>query len=264
MNSQQALRTDNSLREELLTRALRGGYPALLSRNTERSRKQWVDSYLTTLLERDVRDLSKVRDLKEFPRLLQALATRSSSLLNLNDVSRAVGIQHETLRRYVALLAALWLVVELPAWSANLGKRLVKTPKFSLNDTGLLAGLLGINQARLQREPLVLEQLLESFVVMELRKQLTWSATSAQMHHFREQRGAEVDIVLEAPSGEIVGIEIKATTSLGSSDLAGLRALQSLIGERFRRGILLHTGTAARPFGPDLFVLPIAALWQNV
>ncbi len=249
-------------RDELLARALRGGYPLALGRTSERSRKQWVDGYLTTLLERDVRDLSKVRDLKEFPRLLQALATRSSTLLNLNEISRLIGLQHETLRRYTALLEALWLVVELPAWSANLGKRLVKTPKFTLNDTGLLASLLGINQTRLTREPLLLGQLLESFVVMELRKQLTWSANPAQLYHFRDQRGAEVDIVLERPTGELIGIEVKATTAPNAGDLAGLRALQTLAGSRFQRGILLHTGKTALHFGAELYVLPIAALWE--
>jgi uncharacterized protein len=249
-------------REELFERVLKGGYPPALSRTSERGRRQWFDGYLTTLLERDVLDLSKVRDLKDFPRLLQALATRSSALLNLNDVSRAVGIQHETLRRYTALLEAMWLVVELPAWAANLGKRLVKTPKMTLNDTGLLAGLLGINRQRLAAEPLLLGQMLESFVVMELRKQATWSENSVQMCHFRDHKGAEVDIVLETPAGGIVGVEVKATATPGPGDLAGLRALRALAGQRFRRGVLLHAGAAATHHSDNLYFLPITSLWQ--
>lgn len=249
-------------REELFGRVLRGGYPQAIGRASERSRRQWFDGYLTTMLERDVRDLSKVRDLKDFPRLLQALGSRSSTLLNLNDVSRAVGIQHETLRRYTALLEAMWLIIELPAWSANLSKRLVKTPKITLNDTGLLASLLGINRERLDRESILLGQLLESFVVMELRKQITWSETPAKMYHFRDHKGAEVDIVLETPSGEIVGIEVKATATPGISDLSGLRNLQSLVGKRFRRGVLLHTGASALHHSDEIYFLPIPFLWR--
>ncbi|MCI0392538.1 MAG: ATP-binding protein [Acidobacteria bacterium] len=250
-------------REELLRRVLIGGYPQALGRSSERTRRQWFDGYLTTLLERDVRDLSKVRDLKDFPRLLQALGTRSSTLLNLNDVSRLVGIQHETLRRYTALLEAMWLIIEQPAWSTNLGKRLVKTPKITLNDTGLLASLLGINRERLDREPILLGQLLESFVVMELRKQITWSETPVKIYHFRDHKGAEVDIVLETPSGEIVGIEVKATATPGISDLSGLRSLQSLVGKRFRRGVLLHTGASALHHSDEIYFLPIPFLWRR-
>lgn len=248
-------------RESLFERILKGGYPMALERGSERTRKQWFDGYLTTLLERDVRDLSKVRDLKDFLRLLQALATRSSNLLNLSDISRTVAVQHETLRRYTALLEAMWLVVELPAWSANLGKRLVKTPKITLNDTGLLASLLGINRNRLLREPLLLGQMLESFVVMELRKQATWCETDVKLHHFRDHKGAEVDIVLESPAGEVVGVEVKATATPGLGDLSGLRALQSSLGNRFRRGILLHTGSTAIHHSHGIYFVPISCLW---
>lgn len=250
-------------RADLFERLLRGGYPAALSREAGRWRQQWFASYVTTLLERDVRDLSQVRDLTEFPRLLQALAARTSTLLNLNDVSRTVGIQHETLRRYTALLKAIWLVVELPAWSGNLGKRLVKTPKVTLNDTGLISHVLGINRQRLEREPLLLGQLVESFVVMELYKHLTWSEQlGVRMFHYRDQSGAEVDIVLEAPSGEIVGVEVKATATPNAADLAGLKALQAAVGKRFRRGILLHTGTTVTHHSNDLYFWPLSSLWQ--
>jgi predicted AAA+ superfamily ATPase len=195
----------------VLRRALRGGYPNVIERKTERLRQLWLESYVTTLINRDVREIGNVRDLKDFPVLLNALAIRSGTLLNLSDISRTVGISHETLRRYKALLETLWLFVELPAWSSNLARRLVRTPKITLSDTGLMAGLLNLDERRLHREPVYLGQLLESFAVMELRKQLGWSETRAGMFHFRDSKGAEVDVILESPAGEIVGIEVKAT-----------------------------------------------------
>jgi len=250
-------------RAEVLRRALRGGYPNVIERKTERLRQLWLESYVTTLINRDVREIGNVRDLKDFPVLLNALAIRSGTLLNLSDISRTVGISHETLRRYMALLETLWLFVELPAWSSNLARRLVRTPKITLSDTGLMAGLLNLDERRLHREPVYLGQLLESFAVMELRKQLGWSETRAGMFHFRDSKGAEVDVILESPAGEIVGIEVKATMTPRAEDFAGLRYLQSLVGDKFRRGVLLHTGDTAISPSKDLFALPFGALWRG-
>jgi len=248
-------------RKEVLARAIRGGYPEMLERKTERLRRLWLDGYVTTLISRDVREIGNVRDLKDFPTLLNALAIRSGTLLNLSDISRTVGIPHETLRRYMALLETLWLVVPLPAWSSNLGRRLVRTPKITLNDTGLLAGILNLDQRRLDREPVYLGQLLESFAVMELRKQMGWCEIPVRLFHFRDQKGAEVDIVLESASGEIVGLEVKSTATPRAEDFAGLRFLQSAVGDRFRRGVLLHTGERAISPSKDLYALPFSALW---
>jgi len=248
-------------RKDVLMRAIRGGYPDVIDRKTERLRRLWLDSYVTTLINRDVREVGNVRDLKDFPVLLNALAMRSGTLLNLSDISRTVGIPHETLRRYMALLETLWLVVELPAWSSNLGRRIVRTPKITMNDTGLMAGILNLDQRRLQREPVYMGQLLESFAVMELRKQVGWSEGRVGIFHFRDQKGAEVDIVLETASGEIVGIEVKGTATPRAEDFAGLRYLQSAVGDRFRRGILLHTGDKAISPSKDLYALPFSTLW---
>ena len=250
-------------RVEVLRRGLLGGYPNVIERKTERLRHLWLESYVTTLINRDVREIGNVRDLKDFPVLLNALAIRSGTLLNLSDISRTVGISHETLRRYMALLETLWLFVELPAWSSNLARRLVRTPKIMLSDTGLMAGLLNLDERRLHREPVYLGQLLESFAVMELRKQLGWSETRVGMFHFRDSKGAEVDVILESPAGEIVGIEVKATMTPRAEDFAGLRYLQSLVGDKFRRGVLLHTGDTAISPSKDLFALPFGALWRG-
>ncbi len=256
-------RSFDSDRKDILGRAIRGGYPEAIDRKTDRLRRMWMDAYIATLLNRDVRETGNIRDLKDFPVLLNALAIRSGTLMNISDISRTVGIPHETLRRYLALLEALWLIVELPAWSANLGKRLVRTPKMTLNDTGLLAGIMNLDPRRLNREPVYMGQLLESFVVMELRKQMGWNDTPVKMFHFRDQKGAEVDILLESASGEVVGIEVKSTATPRAEDFAGLRTLQAAVGDRFRRGFLLHLGEKASGASKDLYALPIAALWRH-
>ncbi len=161
----------------------------------------------------------------------------------------------------MALLETTFLVRTLPAWSGNLGKRLVKAPKLVLSDTGLMCQLQGLDQARLAADTNLLGPLLENFVVMELLKQVAWSRTQARLFHFRTQAGQEVDIVLEDPTGRLVGIEVKAGGTVTAQDFKGLRALAELTGRRFRRGLVLYTGNESVPFGPRLHALPVSSLW---
>lgn len=250
-------------RVALLRRILRGGYPEVVMRAEEARRGAWFGAYLTTILQRDVRDLANIEGLTALPRLLALLATRVASLFNLADISRGVDIPQTTLKRYLTLLEATYLVTLTPAWSINMGKRLVKAPKLLLNDTGLLGYLLGSDESRLSSEGNLLGGLLENFVAVELRKQIGWSRTRPQMFHFRTQAGQEVDIVLEDRAGRIVGIEVKAGASVSGGDFKGLRALAEAAGARFKRGVVLHAGHAAVPFGENLFALPVSALWSG-
>ena len=246
----------------ILTRVLRGGYPVVQQRETEARRRAWFDLYITTILQRDIREISDIEDLTMLPRLLSLLASRACALLNFADLSRAAGIPQTTLKRYFTLLETTFLVRLINPWSINIGKRLVKAPKLYLNDTGLIAYLLGLDQARVGNDPNVIGPLLENFVIMELRKQISWSKTRPQMFHFRTHTGEEVDIILENAAGEIVGIEVKATSSVGGSDFKGLRALAEAAGTRFRRGIVLYTGAETVPFGKNLHAVPIPSLWH--
>src|SRR3989338_7647027 len=134
-------------------------------------------------------ELASIEGLTLLPRLLSLLAARSTSLLNVSDISRSVAIPQTTLKRYMALLEMTFLIQTLPAWSSNLSKRLVKAPKLILNDTGLMAYLLGLSRERLAMEGTLAGPLLENFVVMELRKQAAWSRTRPQVFHFRTLTG---------------------------------------------------------------------------
>ena len=248
--------------DELLGRVLIGGYPEAQSRKKTDRRGAWFESYITTILQRDVRDISNIENLAEVPKLLALLASRTCSLVNYADIARSLAVPQSTLKRYMALLQATYLVRLLPAWSSNLGKRLIKSPKLLLGDTGLLAHLLGLDRARAERERTLFGHVLENFVAMELVKQMTWSKTRCQLFHFRTTAGQEVDLVLEAPSGELIGSEVKAGTNVQAKDLVGLRLLAELTGKRFRHGFVLHTGDSVVPFGKNLHALPIQTLWR--
>lgn len=255
-----AVRTD---RADVVSRLVASGFPEALGRSEPQRRGAWFRAYLASVLQRDVRDYANIEGLHDMPRLLSLLAARSSSLLNLSEVSRATGIAHSTLRRYLALLEALFIVQPLPAWSANLGKRLVKAPKLHLIDAGVAAHLQGhAEPAALALSP-QLGPLLENFVVQEVRRHMGWAETVATAWHMRTSAGREVDLVLEAPGNRIAGIEVKASASVTQSDFNGLRELASVAGKGFAKGVVLYTGEQLMPFDERLWAVPLGVLWAG-
>lgn len=256
------LKSSSETWTKLLDRLLVGGYPEVLTRATEERRSAWFNSYITTLLQRDVRDLAQIEGLTSVPRLLTLLATRATALLNFAELSRSIAMPQSTLKRYLTLLETTFLLCPLPAWSSNVGKRLVKAPKMVLSDTGLLTALSTLRKERLLTDRGLAGPLLENFVVMELRKQTLWSRTRPQVFHFRTQNGQEVDVVLEDSAGRLIGIEVKASATISTYDFKGLRSLAEMAGSRFHRGVVLYTGTEPLPFGPQFSALPISALWE--
>jgi predicted AAA+ superfamily ATPase len=206
--------------------------------------------------------LANIEKITEIPRLLALLASRLAELLNYTDLSRSLAIPLSTLKRYFALLEATFLVRLLPAWFANIGKRLTKSPKLLISDTGLVAYLLGLNLQGLQNNRERLGHLLENFVAMELIKQMGWATTRVRAYHFRTESGQEVDLILEDAAGRIVGIEVKAAVSLDAHDLRGLKALAELSGDRFIRGIVFYLGNVVVPFGKNLWAVPLSMAWR--
>ena len=243
-------------------RVIAGGFPEAVARTSGERRDAWFRSYVASLLQRDVRDLANIEGLTDVLRLLGLLAARSSALMNMSEVSRVAGVAHSTLRRYLALLEATFIFQPLPAWSNNLGKRFVKSPKIHLLDSGLAAHLRGDADAPALAQSANLGPLLETFVVQEVRKLLGWSRQAATPYHFRTAVGQEVDLVLEAPGQRIAGIEVKASSNVNQGDFSGLRVLAEAAGDKFVGGVVLYFGEQRLPFADKLWALPISALWE--
>jgi len=250
-------------RIDVCQRLIAGGYPEAVKRLTSDRRSAWFRAYTMSLLQRDVRDLAHIEGLTDMPRLLGLLAARSSALMNIAEVSRAVGIPHSTLRRYLALLEAAFILQPLPAWSTNTGKRFVKSSKIHLIDSGLAAHLQGEQAAQKLEHSVNLGPLLETFVVQELRKQAGWSTFDVTPYHFRTAAGEEVDLVLEGPGQAVAGIEVRASANVSQGDFAGLRALAGAAGRNFVRGAVLYLGEQRLPFAENLWALPISTLWKS-
>ena len=247
--------------EDLPGRIARGGYPEVIQREADDRRAAWFGSYVSTILQRDVRDLARVDALNTLPDLLKLLAARASGLLNLADVGRDARLPHTTLTRYLTMLETIFLVHRLPAWSPNLGTRLVKAPKLHLVDSGLASHLTGSDAVRLSNDRALMGRLLETFVVGELRKQISWVDPRMSLYHFRTASGSEVDAILEKSDGTVAAIEVKCSATVTASDLAALRILRDRLGDRFRTGVLLYLGDRVVPSSDKLWLLPVSTLW---
>ncbi len=254
--------TDGGDRQKLWRKVVDGGFPEIQKRSVVARKEAWFKDYITTILQRDIRELANINGLIMMPRLLELLATRLACLLNSAEMSRTMQIPQTSMKRYLALLEATYLIQRLPPWSGHLGKRLVKTPKIYFTDSGLPAYLLGVEAKNLEGQTIQVGPLLENFVLSELRKQATWSRTQPGFFHFRSQTGQEVDIVLEDRPGRCVGIEVKSSATVRSADFKGLRWFAKQLGDRFLRGVVLYTGIESVPFGENMFAYPVNALWR--
>jgi len=247
----------------LVERVVRGGYPQAVEREDATRRSAWFASYISTLLQRDVRDFARVDALHALPNLLKLLAARSAGLFNLSDVGRDARLPHSTLTRYLVVLEALFLVHRLAAWSTNIGKRLVKSAKLHIGDSGLACHLIGADAARFKHDPSLLGKIVESFVVGEFLKQASWSEPQVSLYHFRTTGGVEVDLILEQANGIIAGVEVKASATVTPADFVGLQGLRDQLGKRFRAGVVVYTGDQTIPFGDRLWALPMENLWAR-
>jgi uncharacterized protein len=255
-------RTSPLRKRDYLDRLVRGGYPEAIHR-TARRRAAFFDSYLTNLIERDVKELAAIERRGELRRLLALLAGHSGGLLVPATLATASGIPRTTLNRYLELLSTVFLIKQIPAWSTNHTRRAIGTPKLAFVDTGIAAHLLGQDATRLGEPDGAAGPMTETFVLMELARQLTWSAERATLYHYRTKDKVEVDAILETPDGRVIAIEVKAGATVRSEDLAGLRHLAQRLDRRFLAGYVLYTGQQTLPFGDRLRAVPIDALWET-
>lgn len=249
-------------RQQYLEIVCAGSYPEPLSR-TGRRRNAWFDNYTRRIVTRDAHDVSQLPHLDRLPALLRLLAANSAGELVKSRVANDATIPETSLPAYLKLLETLYLTHTLPAWGETLHKRVAGRPKVALLDTGVAARLNNVTPAAMLPGAVsdAAGGLLESFVAGELRRQLVWAETPAQLFHFRDHKGREVDIVVESEDRRVAGIEMKAAGSVSIRDFTGLAYLRDKLADRFVMGVVLYTGVAPVPFGDRLWALPYSSLW---
>jgi uncharacterized protein len=247
-------------RDAWVPRAATGGYPEVATRPPGRAREAWFEDYVTTVIQRDLRDLTAAYRLEEMPRLLRVLAAQAANLFVAEATANRLGLDRKTVQSYTALLETVFLLQRIPAWRPGIGAREVQKPKLYFVDTGLLADLLGANDRRIAQDSQVTGRMLENFVGMELVKHLAVAETRATLHHYRRDVH-EVDIVIENRAGDIVAAEVKASASITVADHRELARLRDARGPSFRAGALFYAGERTLPLGDRLWALPISTLW---
>jgi predicted AAA+ superfamily ATPase len=225
-----------------------------------------MDDYVRLTLERDVTDLSRIRQAQILPRLLERVAGQTGQILNTADLAQGLGIDEQTARDYLRLLDAVFLTSLLWPWDRTLTKRTKARPKIHLVDSGVAMRLLRLTAETLaRRDPAALTEFghpLESFVVGELLKEAAWTPVVAGVGQWRESHDVEVDLIIESFDGTLVGCEVKAAARIRDADFAGLRRLRAATGDSFRCGVVFYTGARSYRFDDRLYVLPVDRLWR--
>ncbi|MGH3545488.1 MAG: ATP-binding protein [Mycobacteriales bacterium] len=243
--------------------AVAGGYPEAVLLPSAQLRRRWFATYVRQLMNRDALGVSPGRDPLKLRRFLMTLALNSACIVTDQALFGRIDIDRKTAHAYEGLLRDLFIAEAIPAWSHNRLKRLTQAPKRYLTDTGLTAALTGVDSAGVLRDGKVLGQLLDTFVIAQLRAELAVSQNDPAFYHLREKSGGrEIDLIVEYAGGWVVGIEIKASNAPDRRDARHLAWLREELGDQFIRGIVLHTGRNRWRIDERIEAIPIAAIWS--
>ena len=250
------------VRNYLINRIISGCFPEPIQREKESRIQSWYNSYLHTLIQKDIRDLGHIEHHSDMTKLLTVLSLYSGRLINFSELGERVNLDRVTVKKYMDLLEQLFLIDSLSPWHTNAYKRLIKSHKLHVVDTGIICASRGLNKEKLIAYPELYGALLETFVFNELKKQSNFIEEKLYFSHYRDKDKVEIDIIIENSLDEIIAIEVKAASTINQKDLTGLKKLKEIAKNRFKIGILLYDGDHTTSFGENLYAVPIAALWS--
>ena len=248
-------------RDDYLERALRGGYPEAVRRPDPGRRARFFESYLTDLVNRDIRQLTEIERPADMRRLVNLIAASTASTAVPAAMASRLQVPASTVKRYLNLLDLLFITRRIPAWSTNLTTRAVARPKLILSDSGLAAHQTGMSLRRARQPVAPVGPLIETFVLGELTRQLAFTDQPVRLYHYRDRDHYEVDAVLESASGEVIACEVRAAETVRSEDFRGIQRLARRLGDQLVAGIVLYAGGQPLPFGDRLRAWPISSLW---
>lgn len=228
-----------------------GAYPAVSDAEMSPEEKfSWLQNYVRTYLERDIRDLASFRDLEPFVRLQRYLAQNTGCLVNASAIAKNLGIDAKTVKRYIHYFEISYQLVVLPAWSKNTNRRLSKMPKIHYMDNGII-------QAVLQKQGGVTGNEFESLVVAEIFKQISTANVQVQLYHLRTHDGKEVDLLIEFPD-HFLAFEIKMKNRVSQSDIRNFNGLEDLLNKPLRRAFVLSNDPVTHWFNDKMVAVNVA------
>ncbi len=246
--------------DQIRPRVIRGGYPTPALMHSAGSRAKWFESYRTTYIERDIRDLSQVEHQPDFNRLITLLASRTGQLLNVANISRDLGLPYTTLRRYMNLLEVTYQIYLLPSYSTNVGTRVLRAPKLYFTDTGVACHAMAADSWDALERQGHAGALLETWVANELRKMASIQNVPTRLYGWRVPSGREIDFLLMRGE-KLVGLEVKMARHLSSKDRAGLDIGRENLGEKLGVSVILYSGTEAMALDRFTAVVPMGVFF---
>lgn len=257
-----ALKIDAYSRDDIIEIALRGGYPEPLSFSSA-DRRLWHLDYIETLIERDLKDIANIQRTDAFRQLLKATSAWSSKLMDVTALGSGLSLQRRTVEAYLNALETLYLIERIPAYAQTDYVRVGKTTKLIMNDSGLLSSYLRLTIDDVRFDGDRVGKLIETHVANELRKQLDVTQGDCIWYHYRDRENREIDFIIENLHGDLLGIEVKASTSVTLEDCKHLRWFKEHISPKNKKfiGIVLYTGNRVLSLGNGFWAVPIAGLY---
>lgn len=244
--------------------ALVGGFPAVaFTRLTRTAREAWTNSYLDQLLTRDAHSLGANRDQRKLEGYFHAVALNSAGVPEHKTLYDAAGVNVKTAGVYDRLLEDLFISETIPAWVNNRLDRLTKTPKRYVVDPALIAAAAGATVETVLADSDLLGQMIDTFVMSQLRPEVALSSGRVRLYHLRTKAGREeIDIVAEMPGGKLIALEVKASASPTLRDAKHLQWLSDQYHHKFLVGAVLHTGPDLFELDRHIYAIPICAFWS--
>jgi len=243
--------------------ALGGGFPEPAIELSGSIRDDWLRSYIEQMLAHDLPDSRNGETRVKMAEFFQAYALNSAGIVNDNTLYQAVGLDRRTAHSHTKLLADIGVIAEVPAWSSNRLKRLARSPKRYVADTGLWGAAVRADLDLVMSDGDLLGRLIDTFVSNQIRAEAVVDPIRPQLYHLRDRDGRhEVDLIADLGARGIVGIEIKAHSAPSRHHARHLIWLRDRLDDRFKAGAILHTGPARFTLDDRLEAIPICALWS--
>jgi predicted AAA+ superfamily ATPase len=242
--------------------ALRSGFPDPALSMSAEARGRWLDGYIDQLLTRDALDVEPRRDPARLRRYFEAYALNTAGTVSDATLLRAAGINRRTATAYENLLANLFVVEAMPAWTTNRLRRLSLGPKRYFVDPAIPAAALRLDAGAVLRDGDLLGRLLDTFVAAQLRAECAAGKARPRLYHLREEHGRhEVDVLAEVGGRDLLAFEVKADAAPGRDSARHLVWLRDRLGDRFLAGVVFHTGPHIFKLDERIVAAPIATLW---
>jgi predicted AAA+ superfamily ATPase len=248
-------------KEAMIDLAFRGGYPEAVRIGDGQDRKEWHKDYVSSLIERDLKDIINIRRQASLRELAKVLASWSAKFMDVAGICASLSVSKATVESYMNALISLYLFDRVPSWLRTDYDRIGRRPKFYAADTGLMASILGWNAKEVYLDPDRSGKLAETFVYQELAAQVELDEQYA-LHQYRDREKREIDFIVELDDGSMIGIEVKSGQSVSKGDFGHMEWFKGNIAKKPFKGIVLYTGEDTLSFGKDMLAVPMASLWK--